>query len=82
MDFTRAAELTTEVEAAIDAAFEFKTWIYDQSPAGLQISTAVADAVKAVVTCAPPCPDRTTAIRKLREARMDAISAISNNGEY
>jgi hypothetical protein len=82
VDFTRATQLDTEVEAAIDDAFEYHKWNGDQVTHGAVIRKALADAVKAIVAGAPPCPDRSAAIRKLREARMDANSAITHGGKY
>jgi hypothetical protein len=82
MDFTRAAELTPEVEAEIDSAFEYHKWTDAQVEAGAKIRKALADAVKAIVAGAPPSPDRSAAIRKCRDARMDANSAITHGGKY
>jgi len=82
MDFTRAADLTPEAEKEIDDAFEYHEWNAEQKAAGTRIRQALADAVKAIIAGAPPCPDRSAAIRKLREARMDANSAITHNGKY
>jgi len=82
MDFTRASALTPDVEQAIDDAFEDHEWTDEQVKAGAYIREALAVAVKAIVAGAPPSPDRTTAIRKLREARMDANAAITHGGKY
>lgn len=82
MDFTRAAELTPEVEAAIEDAFEYHKWTDAQVAAGAKIREALAAAVKAIVANAPPSPDRSAAIRKCRDARMDANSAITHGGKY
>lgn len=82
MDFTRATELTPEVEAAIDDAFEYHKWTEEQVTAGKAIRAALANAVKAIVAGAPPSPDRSAAIRKCRDARMDANSAITHGGKY
>lgn len=81
-DFVRAPALTQEVSDAIDDAFEYHSWDADQVEAGRRIREALAAAVKTIVAHAPPCPDRTVAIRKLREARMDANSAITHRGKY
>jgi hypothetical protein len=81
-DFTRAAGLTPEIEAAIDDAMEYHKWTDQQVKQGSEIREAIGIAIKAVVMHAPPCPDRSAAIRKLREARMDANSAITHNGRY
>lgn len=75
-DFTRATELTPEVEAAIDDAFEYHKWDAEQIEVGMCIRNALARAVKALVQYVPPCPDRTVAIRKLREARMEIRDAF------
>ncbi len=82
VDFTRAATLTPEVEQAIDDAFEYHKWDDDQVAAGKRVREILAEAVKVIVRDVPPSPDRTTAIRKIREARMDANSAITHGGKY
>lgn len=81
-DFTRATELTPEVSAAVDDAFEYHKWTDEQVEAGKLIRKTLADAVKAIIAGAPPSPDRSAAIRKCREARMDANSAITHGGKY
>lgn len=81
-DFTRARGLTPEVAAAIDDAFQYHPWNDQQMDAGVAVRAALAEAVKVIVHHVPPCPDRSAAIRKLREARMDANSAITHNGRY
>ena len=81
-DFTRATELTPEVEQAIDDAFEHHRWDVGMIDKGMFVRKALATAVKAIVNNVPPCPDRTTAIRKIREARMDCNSAITHRGKY
>lgn len=82
LDFTRANEVTPEVEKQIDDAFEYHPWDEEQQRNGAAVRKALAIATKTLVQCVPPCPDRTTAIRKLREARMDANSAITHRGRY
>jgi ribosomal protein S11 len=81
-DFTRADRLTTEVEKQIDDAFEYHRWSAEQTAQGNNVRAALAAAVKVIVRDVPPSPDRSAAIRKLREARMDANSAITHSGKY
>jgi hypothetical protein len=81
-DFTRADKLTPEVEAEIDRVFEYQTWTDEQVIAGAKIRITLANAVKVIVANAPPSPDRSSAIRKCREAAMDAASAITRGGKY
>jgi len=82
MDFTRATTLTPEVEESIKDAFEYHKWTDEQVAKGSSVRQALVDAVRAIVHNVPPCPDRSAAIRKLREARMDANSAITHHGRY
>lgn len=82
MDFTRATELTPEVSDAIDDAFEYHAWDADMIGHGKVVRSALADAVRVLVQHVPPGPDRSAAIRKIREARMDANSAITHGGKY
>lgn len=81
-DFTRANELTPEVEASVRDAFEYHKWTPEQVEAGSRVRKILADAVCQIIKDVPACPDRTTAIRKLREARMDCNSAITHGGKY
>lgn len=82
MDFTRATELTPEVKAAIEDAFEYHKWTEAQVADGAEVREALTVAVKIIVKYVPPSPDRSAAIRKIREARMDCNSAITHNGKY
>lgn len=82
VDFTRAHVLTPEVAAAIDDAFGYHKWNELQVAWCGAVRAALAEAVKVIVANVPPSPDRTTAIRKIREARMDANSAITHGGKY
>lgn len=82
VDFTRASKLTPDVDAAIDDAFEYHKWTEAQVAAGARIRQSLADAVKVIVADVPPSPDRSAAIRKIREARMDCNSAITHDGKY
>jgi hypothetical protein len=82
VDFTRAAKLTPDVAASIDDAFEYHRWTETQVDAGGHIREALANAVKAIVAYVPPSADRSAAIRKIREARMDCNSAITHDGKY
>jgi hypothetical protein len=82
VDFTRARSLTPEVSAAIDDAFLYHPWNGDQTGRGEAVRISLAAAVKVIVHNVPPSPDRSAAIRKIREARMDANSAITHGGKY
>lgn len=62
--------------------FDYHPWTDEQVAAGKEVRAALGKAYQAVIRFAPPSPDRTVALRKIREARMDANSAITHNGSY
>jgi hypothetical protein len=74
--------LNPGVVADIENAFDYHKWDEAKISAGSGVRVALANAVKVIVECVPPCPDRSAAIRKLREARMDCNSAITHDGKY
>jgi len=82
MDFTRANTLTQEVEDSIDDAFLYHPWGETQTKCGTAVRAALADVVKVIVANVPASSDRSAAIRKIREARMDCNSAITHGGKY
>lgn len=45
-----------------------------------RVRTALVAAAKVILDEVPDCADKTTALRKLREARMDANAAIALKG--
>lgn len=81
-DFTRAVGISPGVEAAVRDAFEYHPWNQTQIEHGKSVRDALITAVLEIIRYVPPCPDRTTAIRKIREARMDCNSAITHGGKY
>jgi hypothetical protein len=82
MEFSRVQGRTPEIEAAIDNCFDYHTWDEAKIEAGRKVRKALAEAVKVIVEHIPPSADRSAAIRKIREARMDANSAITHGGKY
>jgi hypothetical protein len=82
MHFTSATEVNDEVVKAVEDAFDYHPWNDEMTAHGALIRAALANAVLAIIENAPPGPDRTVAIRKIREARMDANSAITHGGKY
>ncbi len=82
IDFTRSSGLTPDVEQSILDAFEYHPWTPEMTAHGKAVREALANAVMVIVQHVPPSPDRSAAIRKIREARMDANSAITHGGKY
>lgn len=82
MDLNRAAELTVEVDAAVEDLFEYHPWDAEQQSRGSDVRHALANAVKALIANVPPCPTRTRAINHIVDARMLANAAITFKGKY
>ena len=66
----------------VDDMFVYHTWNNEDVEKGIKVREALASAVKVILTNVPEGPDRSVAIRKVREARMDANSAITHKGKY
>jgi hypothetical protein len=77
-----ARTVTPEVEEMVTDMFEYHPWNDNQQERGTHVREALKAAVLVLIHNVPPCPDRSAAIRKLREARMDANSAITHGGNY
>lgn len=82
MDLNRATEVNPEVEAAVHDQYEYHQWSDRKKGQGVVIREALERAALTIIANAPPSPDRSAALRKLREARMDANSAITHDGKY
>jgi len=74
-------EIDLVIEAAEDC-FTYHPWNAEQIEKGNKVREALQAAFIAIITHVPPSADRSTALRKIREARMDANSAITHNGRY
>lgn len=82
MELTRVQGRNAEIEAAVDNMFDYHSWTQTQIVAGAMVREALAEAAKVIIEHVPPSADRSAAIRKLREARMDCNSAITHGGKY
>lgn len=82
VDLNRADRVTDDVKEEVKNQFFYKPWNPDQQIRGDIVRSVLIEASLAIISVVPPCPDRTVALRKLREARMDCNSAISHDGKY
>lgn len=82
MDISRAADLNGDVVKTIEDMFEYHAWDEEQKAHGKAVREALIEAVKVIVKHVPPGPDRSAAIRKIRECRMDCNSALTHRGAY
>lgn len=82
MDITRATEVNQEVADAIGDLFAYHPLDQDQKARGDEVRHALVAAMTAIIGHVPPCATRSVAIRKIIEARMDCMSAITFRGKY
>lgn len=80
LNFATAAD--ADIKALIVDMFEYHRWDEQKIEKGKAVREALIKAVEVIVENVPPGPDRTVAIRKIREARMDCNSAITHDGKY
>lgn len=79
MNINQATNITDD---EVKDIMDYHKWSDEQIKNGQSIREAIGAALKVIIDTVPPCPDRSVAIRKLREARMDVNSAITHNGKY
>lgn len=70
------------VKEGAEDCFTYHAWNEEQVQRGLAVRVALQMAFETVIQHCPPGPDRSVALRKIREARMDANSAITHQGRY
>jgi hypothetical protein len=70
------------VDELVDDMFDYHKWDEEQIEDGMTVREALKHAIRIIIAVVPACPDRSAAIRKLREARMDCNSAITHGGKY
>ena len=66
----------------VEELFTYHTWNEEQTAHGVKVREALVNAATVILDEVPDSPDRTVAIRKLREARMDCNSAITHDGKF
>lgn len=81
-DIMRATAVDEEVDKAVEDLFAYHQLEIEQVQKGNLVRNALASAVRVIIQNVPPSPDRSAAIRKVRESRMDCLSAISHGGRY
>lgn len=79
LNLNQATYATDEQIADIMA---YHPWDADKIKKGQAVRDVLGAALKVIIEVVPPSPDRSVAIRKIRDARMDCNSAITHNGKY
>jgi len=78
LDLNRATSITDE---QLNDVMTYHKWDDEKIAKGQKVRDALGAALKVIIENVPPSPDRSCAIRKLRDARMDCNSAITHNGK-
>ena len=82
MDGQTLSRATAISDEEVDDIMAYHPWTPEQVASGKTVRDSLGAAMKAIVENVPPSADRSAALRKLREARMDANSAITHGGRY
>lgn len=73
---------TSITEEQLSDVMNYHPWDDEKIKKGALVRVALASALKIIIENVPPSPDRSAAIRKLRDCRMDCNSAITHNGKF
>lgn len=79
VNLNMAKEITNEQLADV---MNYHPWDAEKIKKGEAVRSALANALKVIIENVPPSADRSAAIRKLRDCRMDCNSAITHNGSF
>lgn len=79
MNINTATSITDE---EIKQVMDYHSWDEGKIQKGKVVKDALSAALKAIIENVPGCPDRSAAIRKLRDCRMDCNSAITHDGRF
>ncbi len=82
LNLANVSEVNDEVAKLVRDQFDYKPWDDEQKTKGAIIRSALVQVTLTILQTVPPCADRSVALRKIREARMDCNSAISHHGKY
>ncbi len=75
-------QATSISEEQLKSVMDYHPWDDAKIAKGQLVRTALSNAIRVIIENVPPSPDRSCAIRKLRDARMDCNSAITHNGAF
>ena len=76
------SQATTIIDEELESDMAYHAWDDAKVAKGKVVRDALSQALRAIIENVPPSADRSAAIRKLRDARMDANSAITHDGAF
>lgn len=66
----------------VERVFTYQSWDSQQIRQADPVREAILALARSILRHVPDCPDRSVALRKLRELRMDVNSAITHRGQF
>lgn len=81
-DLDKSYMIDDDVRSEVAKMFNYQPWDEEKIRCGERVRNILQIAYLDIIAWVPPCPDRSAALRKLREARMDCNSAITHEGKY
>ena len=73
---------TTITDEELKSVMDYHPWDESKIAKGKLVREALGNAIRVIIENVPPSPDRSVAIRKLRDARMDCNSEITHDGKF
>lgn len=73
---------TTISDTQLENVMAYHKWDEAMIEKGNKIRNILGEALRVIIEVVPPSADRSAAIRKIRECRMDCNSAITHNGAF
>lgn len=80
VDLTRATGKSADIQFAVMNLFGYHPWSPEQMARGREVRITLEQAYQQIIASVPVCPDRTVALRKLREVALDCNTAITHFG--
>lgn len=82
MNSNEVTRMTSITDDQLQDIFEYHPWDGPKVERGIKVKLSLMAAFRSIIENVPPCPDRSDALRKIRDARMAANSAITHEGKY
>lgn len=79
--YPKLSNCTTVSPEELALVMNYHPWDQEKIEKGNKVREALSNAIRVIVENVPPSADRSAAIRKLRDCRMDCNSAITHNGQ-
>lgn len=73
---------TSISEEELNQVMAYHPWDEEKIAKGQKIRNVLSIALAVIIENVPPSADRSSAIRKIRDCRMDCNSAITHDGKF